>query len=507
MGRIGRYEIVSILGKGAMGVVFLARDPQLGRQVALKTYALPEGISDEGVREFEERLLREAHAAAALSHPNIVTVHDAGIDGDRRFPYIVMEYVPGRSLKEFLDGRHRLAPDLALRFGDALASALDAAHGKGIVHRDIKPANILVRDSDGIVKITDFGVARLSESDLTRTGALVGSPAYMSPEQIRGAPVDARSDLFSLALVLYEALTSKRAFGGDDLAAVTYALVHETPAPVRHRVPDLPAGLDAFFERAFAKDPEDRYQDAAAFRAALAEAARADTIEAQPVSGRIEEERPDESPKPKARRRGAKRKEKARPQPVEIDTTADAATSGEDAAPPVARPFAAPGQAQGLRAVWVPLLIAVLFFLSIGAAPFVFAHRPGWVRLETRGADPKSLHLALDGRDVPALPRVGSALASISFRPAAPARAASLAGGPSDGATAPAPPGGEDNGTSDAWVRVPRGHHTLDVEVRLPGRDAPSRARLEVNLAPGETRTVRLNTVIGPDGLPHLRLD
>ena len=472
MGRIGRYEIESILGKGAMGVVFLARDPQLGRQVALKTYALPEGIDDDVVREFEERLLREAHAAAALSHPNIVTVHDAGIDAERRFPYIVMEYVPGRSLKDFLDGRHRLTPDLALRFGDALASALDAAHSKGIVHRDIKPANILVRDSDGIVKITDFGVARLSESDLTRTGALVGSPAYMSPEQIRGAPVDARSDLFSLALVLYEALTSQRAFGGDDLAAVTYALVHETPAPVRHRIPDLPAGLDAFFERAFEKNPADRFQDAASFRAALLEVARAGAIEAAAVSGSIEEETPDdrEAAKPKTRRRG-RRKEKAKLPPVSIDPTADASEPPafvEEAGPIDAEPD---GQAQGLRAVWVPLLIAFGFFLTLGSAPFVFARRPAYVRIEAR-TDADLLRLTLDGRDVPALPRLGATLAAISY------------------------------GSS-----APRGRHVVDVEARLPGQEAPARARLEVVLAPGETRTVRLNAVTGADGSPHLRLD
>ena len=503
MGRIGRYEIESILGKGAMGVVFLARDPQLGRQVALKTYSLPEGISDDVVREFEERLLREAHAAAALSHPNIVTVHDAGIDSDRRFPYIVMEYVPGRSLKDFLDGRHRMAPDLVLRFGDALASALDAAHGKGIVHRDIKPANILVRDSDGIVKITDFGVARLSESDLTRTGTLVGSPAYMSPEQIRGAPVDARSDLFSLALVLYEALTSKRAFGGDDLASVTYALVHETPAPVRHRIPDLPAGLDAFFARAFEKDPADRFQDAASFRAGLHEAARADTVEATAVSGPLEEETPEEAaPAPKAKRRRGRRKEKQKPPPVE--TTADAAGDVAVPATPVAgesSPWS--GQAQGLRAVWVPLLISLGFFLTLGSAPFVFAHRPAYLRVDARSAEPGTVRLTLDGRQISALPRTGSTLAAITMSPPPEGEVRAIGSGAASGASMEGPR----TSVLDSWVQVTRGRHSLDVEVRLPGRDEPVRAHVELNLVPGETRTVRLRAVTGPDGLPRLRLD
>jgi predicted Ser/Thr protein kinase len=487
MGRIGRYEIERILGKGAMGVVFLARDPQLGRQVALKTYALPEGISDEVVREFEERLLREAHAAAALSHPNIVTVHDAGIDDDRRFPYIVMEYVPGKSLKEFLDGKHRLAPDLALRFGDALASALDAAHRAGIVHRDIKPANILVRDSDGLVKITDFGVARLRESELTRTGALVGSPAYMSPEQIRGAEVDARSDLFSLAQVLYEALTARRAFGGEDLAAVTYALVHETPAPVRHRIPELPAGLDPFFARAFAKDPADRYQDAASFRAALVEAARADTIEAAPVHAPVEEEFPESPPPPKPKKKKGRSvfRRKAKPKAAP-PAEATVAAGGEEATAPsavvddaaVAAGPPDPGawqQAQGLPAVWVPLVIAFFFLMTLGTAPMLFARRPGTVVIMGRNpVESGSLIVSIDGHEARARVR-------------------------------PARDGGEE--TFESWVRAPRGRHTLEIEARVPGRSEPARARTELDLAPGETRALRLNTVIGPDGSLRLRLD
>jgi len=481
MGRIGRYEVERILGKGAMGVVFLARDPHLGRQVALKTYALPEGISDEVVREFEERLIREAHAAAALSHPNIVTVHDAGIDGEHRFPYIVMEYVPGQSLKDFLDGRHRLSPDLALHFGDALASALDAAHRAGIVHRDIKPANILVRESDGVVKVTDFGVSRLSESELTRTGALIGSPAYMSPEQIRGAPVDARSDLFSLALVLYEALTSQRAFGGEDLAAVTYALVHETPAPVRHRIPDLPAGLDLFFARAFAKDPADRFQDAASFRAALRAAGRPDTVASAPISGGVEEEEPPaaSAPKPKGkkgrvfrRREGSKRK--PAPAPEETVATASDDPTAPPAPPEEHRPGAFP-QAQGLPAVWVPLVIAFFFLMTLGSAPVLFARRPGYLVIEGRTAiESGSLALALDGQAAPAV-----------FHPA---RAGTTE-------------------TFESWLQAPRGRHTLAIEARLPGRTDPARVEAALDLAPGETRTLRLNSMIGPDGTLRLRLD
>jgi hypothetical protein len=403
-----------------------------------------------------------------------------------------MEYVPGRSLKEFLDGRHRMAPDLVLRFGEALASALDAAHRAGIVHRDIKPANILVRDSDGLVKITDFGVARLSESDLTREGALVGSPAYMSPEQIRGGMVDARSDLFSLALVLYEALTSKRAFGGEDLAAVTYALVHETPAPVRHRIPDLPAGLDPFFERAFAKDPADRFQDAAAFRSALLEAARADTVQV-PAMGPIEEEEP--APKPKAKKaRGLRLRRKTRAKAKESAGETVAAGRRDDAeeqASPVAQDEDLPAaggfqQAQGLRAVWIPLVIGFCFLVTLGTAPFVFARRPGFLLIETHRVTIESLSLLLDGRKIPepSLPRT-PLLAAI-------------------GGESPAP---DPSAAFERWLEVPRGHHTLDVEVRLPGHAEPLRSRLDLDLVPGETRRLRLVGVTAPDGSTRLRLD
>ncbi|HZN03244.1 MAG TPA: hypothetical protein VFD06_06610, partial [Candidatus Polarisedimenticolia bacterium] len=279
---------------------------------------------------------------------------------------------------------------------------------------------------------------------------------------------------------------------------------HETPAPVRHRVPDLPPGLDAFFARAFEKDPADRYQDAAAFRAALLEAGRADAIDAAPP-GSIEEESPDESapeePKPK-RRRGSKRKEKPRPQPAAIDTTADASEPAVIPAVMDGDAGAGYSQAQGLRAVWVPLLIAVLFFVTLGGAPFVFARRPAYVRIETRSAEPGSLRVLLDGKDVATLPQIGPALASVSFRPASPGRAAAVAGAPPDGASAFALVA-----TFDVWLQAPRGRHTLDVVARLPGLAEPARAKLEVDLTPGETRTVRLNAVTGPDGLPHLRLD
>jgi serine/threonine protein kinase len=272
---IGRYEIEGEIGRGAMGIVQLARDPRLRRQVAVKTYALPDGLSDEQRREFHERFLREAQAAAGLSHRGIVTVYDADEDEASGTPFIAMEYVPGQTLGELLCEQGRLEPERVFAMFDVLADALRVAHDAGIVHRDLKPANVLVRESDGAVKIADFGVARMPTSRLTQTGMTVGSPGYMSPEQIQGHPVDARSDLFSLAVLLYECLCGKSPFAGEDLPALAYSIVHETPVPITRRVDGLPPGLDAFFDRALAKDPAARFATATHFRRGLSESLRA----------------------------------------------------------------------------------------------------------------------------------------------------------------------------------------------------------------------------------------
>ena len=269
MPKIGRYEIEREIGRGAMGVVYLAQDPHLHRQVAVKTYSLPEGISEEMAKQFHERFLREARAAASLSHPGIVTVYDAGEDPARRLPYIAMEYVEGQTLKQRLEKGGPLNPTWVFAFGAVLADALNLAHRAGVVHRDIKPANILIREGDGAVKIVDFGVARLKTSDLTQTGASLGSPSYMSPEQIRGGDLDGRSDLFSLAVVLYEAFCGKRPFNGDDLVSLAYSITHDTQVPLAHQLRGCPAGLDTFFERALSKSADDRFHDGAAFRRAL----------------------------------------------------------------------------------------------------------------------------------------------------------------------------------------------------------------------------------------------
>jgi tRNA A-37 threonylcarbamoyl transferase component Bud32 len=270
--QIGRYRVESEVGRGAMGVVYLAHDPRVRRRLALKTYRIPEGLPPERQKEFQERFLREAQTAGSLDHPAIVTIYDAGEDPVSGVPFIAMEYVQGRNLHDLLGTCGPLPLSQACSLADTVAAGLHAAHSAGIIHRDIKPANILIREGDGAVKLADFGVARPPTSELTSAGQSLGSPAYMSPEQIRGGRVDGRSDLFSLAVVLYEALTGRRPFVGEDLASLGYAVVHTTPLPVTRCGQDLPTALDGFFTRALAKTPEARFQDGDSFRRALSEA-------------------------------------------------------------------------------------------------------------------------------------------------------------------------------------------------------------------------------------------
>ena len=269
MDRIGHYEVEKEIGRGAMGVVYLAHDPRVRRRLAVKTYELPRGIDAEEARECRERFIREAQSAGALNHPSIVTIYDVDQDAEKGSTYIAMEYVPGNSLQGFLRAAGRLDGTRVVQMGTTLAEALHMAHGNGVVHRDIKPGNILIRESDGMFKLADFGIARFSDSDLTLDGITLGSPAYMSPEQIRSQDVDGRSDLFSLASVLYEALTGHRPFQGKDLPALAYAVAHEEPRSPHDLLTDLPRSLDGFFTKAMAKDPEARYQDGKSFATAL----------------------------------------------------------------------------------------------------------------------------------------------------------------------------------------------------------------------------------------------
>ncbi len=267
---LGRYEVVRELGKGAMGIVYLARDPLIGRLVALKTIRLTDSGDEEEVREFQQRFMREAQAAGILSHPAIVTVHDIGQDDEKGVSFIAMEYVEGPTLKEALQQGKPLAHGSIARILEQVAEALDFAHSKGIVHRDVKPANIIIC-GDERVKITDFGIAKIASEavNLTTTGQFLGTPNYMAPEQVKGSSVDGRTDVFALGVVLYECLTRRKPFGGDSLTTISYRIVHE-PFSSPHEVdPTIPIEFDEVVNRCLAKDPRDRFQRARDVAAAL----------------------------------------------------------------------------------------------------------------------------------------------------------------------------------------------------------------------------------------------
>ncbi len=258
------------LGKGAMGVVYLGRDPVIGRLVALKTIR---AVSDDDVeqREFQERFLREAQAAGILSHPNIVTVHDVGEDAATETSFIAMEYVEGKNLKQVLAEKTPFTFERVAEMVGEIAEALDYAHRRGIVHRDVKPANIIITAADNQVKIMDFGIAKTEKSNLTTTGQFLGTPNYMSPEQVTGDAVDGRSDLFSLGVVLYELLTRKKPFTADNLTSISYKIVHEQFVPPETYDASIPVEFVAVLEKALAKDPAERFQRGNDFALALYE--------------------------------------------------------------------------------------------------------------------------------------------------------------------------------------------------------------------------------------------
>ena len=267
--KFARYEVERELGKGAMGVVFLGRDPVIGRRVALKTIRAS-GEDDSETREFTERFLREAQAAGTLSHPNIVTIHDVGEEVETGTSFIAMEYVEGKNLKQLLKDKVSFSYDRIAEIVISVGDALDYAHRRGIVHRDVKPANIILT-TDGTVKITDFGIAKMESSSLTATGQFLGTPNYMSPEQVTGEIVDGRSDLFSLGVVLYELLTKKKPFAGDNLTSISYKIVHEEyPSPQTYDAA-IPAEFNPVLARALAKDPAARFQSGRDFVRALSE--------------------------------------------------------------------------------------------------------------------------------------------------------------------------------------------------------------------------------------------
>jgi serine/threonine protein kinase len=259
--RFGRYEIVAELGRGAVGVVYQARDPQIDRMVALKTIVLP-GLDPTEEEEYRQRFLVEAQAAGRLQHPGIVTIFDVGEDPEKHDPFIVLEYVTGQSLNQLLVREKKLPLRTALQLAEEIADALDYAHSQGVVHRDIKPANILITE-EGHAKIADFGIAKLNLAQFTLPGRVLGTPAYMAPEQLSGEPADGRSDLFSLGVLLYAMVTGHSAFHGNSATTVCFKVVNREPVPASAFDLGLPTELDAVISRAMAKDPAQRYQSGA----------------------------------------------------------------------------------------------------------------------------------------------------------------------------------------------------------------------------------------------------
>lgn len=280
--KIGRYEILDEVGQGAMGTVYRARDPLIERTVAIKTVPIAQ-LRQEGA-DAESRFLREAQSAGRLSHPNIVTIYDVGeADG---LAYIAMEHLPGTTLRDVMNkGPIPLA--LALDTAMQMAEALAFAHEHGVIHRDIKPANVVVTGQRGCVKLTDFGIAHLANSDHTQTGQMLGSPRYMSPEQAMGREIDGRSDIFSLGAVLYEMLTGHYAFDGDSLPAIVYRVIHETPVPATSLSPRLPVELASLLARMLDKNPEARPDARALVNALHALRPATQSIPAPPLSNRV----------------------------------------------------------------------------------------------------------------------------------------------------------------------------------------------------------------------------
>jgi serine/threonine protein kinase len=252
---IGRYRIEAELGRGAMGTVYRARDPRIDRLVALKVLRPQAQLDPETAEAVKQRFLNEGRAAGRLNHPNIVTVYDADEDAATGLAYIAMEHVEGVELRELT--RRGLDPERLADVLGQVAAALDHAHERGVIHRDVKPANVLV-SADGLAKLTDFGIARLGSSTMTQDGAFLGSPAYMSPEQVRGERVTRASDVFSLGVVAYEALTGRKPFEGADLVSTTHSIANEEPKPPSVVAPTLSRAVDGVLARALAKRPEDR---------------------------------------------------------------------------------------------------------------------------------------------------------------------------------------------------------------------------------------------------------
>jgi serine/threonine-protein kinase len=270
--RLGRYVIERKIGRGAMGAVYLAKDPRINRPVALKAIPIEKEFEDEELKEARLRFYREAESAGRLVHPNIITVFDAG--EDKGLAYIAMEFVPGVPLKNFTDPKRLLAPKRALELCASTADALDYAHNQGVIHRDIKPANLMYNPKEGSLKITDFGVARMTDNNSTKTGIVLGTPMYMSPEQLGAEELTGHSDLFSLGVTLYELLAGEVPFKATNIAVLMTKITTESAPPLANKRAGIPPSVDAVLAKALAKKPQDRFSCGTEMAIALRNCAR-----------------------------------------------------------------------------------------------------------------------------------------------------------------------------------------------------------------------------------------
>jgi predicted Ser/Thr protein kinase len=265
--RLGRYQLEREIGRGAMGTVYLGRDTAINRMVAIKAIPLAAEFSDAELVEARARFFREAETAGRLNHPNIVTIYDVG--EERGLAYIAMEYLKGRHLSDYAKSSNLLEPRKVLEIIGRTAEALGFAHKQQVVHRDIKPANLMYDPGTDVLKITDFGIARLSGAGSTRTGIVLGTPSFMSPEQLEGRTVTGHSDLFSLGVSLFQLLTGQLPFTADSMTGLMQQIAEAPHPPLRAFRPDLPECVEKVIDRALAKTPEERYDSGAQMAAAL----------------------------------------------------------------------------------------------------------------------------------------------------------------------------------------------------------------------------------------------